>query len=275
MPRDVRPAAFLQTVQLPVTVNVHSQLNGSHGMSSIAGKRVLVTGGGTGIGAAAAIALADAGCRVVITGRREDKLREVAATASGPTPIAYRAADVSERDDVAPLFAWIDAELGGLDILVNSAGINVAKRKVAELAPEDWDKLMQVNATGAFNCIHAALPGMRSRKDGVIINICSVAGVRANPLGGLAYNASKFAMRALGLTVGEEERDNGIRVTNIHPGEVETPILDQRPVPVSAEHRARILQPADLAAAVLMVAQLPPRARVPELIMIPTSQSFT
>ncbi len=275
MPRDVRPAAFLQTVQLPVTVNVHSQLNGSHGMSSIAGKRVLVTGGGTGIGAAAAIALADAGCRVVITGRREDKLREVAATASGSTPIAYRAADVSERDDVAPLFAWIDAELGGLDILVNSAGINVAKRKVAELAPEDWDKLMQVNATGAFNCIHAALPGMRSRKDGVIINICSVAGVRANPLGGLAYNASKFAMRALGLTVGEEERDNGIRVTNIHPGEVETPILDQRPVPVSAEHRARILQPADLAAAVLMVAQLPPRARVPELIMIPTSQSFT
>lgn len=240
-------------------------------MSSLSGKRALVTGGGTGIGEAAAVALARAGCEVIITGRREEKLQAAVAGYEGEPKLQYRVADVSDRAQVERLFDG----LGDIHILVNSAGINVPKRKVAELAPEDWDKLLKVNATGAFNCIHAVLPQMRERKDGVIINICSVAGIRANPLGGLAYNASKFAMRALGTTVGEEERDNGIRVTNIHPGEVETPILDDRPVPVTAEHRARILQPEDLAAAVLMVAELPPRARVPELVMIPTSQSFT
>lgn len=244
-------------------------------MTTLAGKRVLVTGGGTGIGAACAVALAAAGARVIIAGRREDKLKEVVAKGPQDQPIAFQVADVADRADVERLFQRIESDLGGIDILVNSAGVNVAKRKVSELAPEDWDKLVQVNATGAFNCIKAVLPQMRQRQDGVIINICSVAGLRGNPLGGVAYNASKFAMRALGLTVGEEERDQKIRVTNIHPGEVETPILDNRPTPVTAEHRARILQPEDLAAAVLMVAQLPPRARVPELIMIPTSQSFT
>ena len=115
---------------------------------------------------------------------------------------------------------------------------------------------------------------MREQKRGTIINIASVAGRRAIPLGGVAYNASKFAMTALGSTVGEEEKGNGIRVTNIHPGEVETPILDARPVPVSAEHRAKILQPDDLADAVLMVVKLPPRARVPELVIVPTTQTF-
>lgn len=243
-------------------------------MQTLAGKTALVTGGGTGIGAAIAISLADAGCKVAVTGRREAPLKALADGYSGATPISYFAADVSNRQDVAALFDWAKTELGQIDILVNSAGANIVKRKVAELSHEDWDKLLTINATGAFNCIHAVLPQMRERKDGVIINICSVAGLRSSPLGGLAYNASKYAMRALGLTVGEEEKENKIRVTNIHPGEVETPILDERPVPVTAEHRARILQPEDIAAAALMVAQLPPRARVPEMIVIPTSQSF-
>lgn len=146
---------------------------------------------------------------------------------------------------------------------------------MADLTPEDWDRVMAINATGTFNCIRGVLPQMRERHDGVIINITSVAGMRTGLLGGVAYNASKFAASALGRTVGEEERDNGIRVTTIYPGEVETPILDDRPVPVSAEHRARILQPEDIAAAALMVACLPPRARVPELVITPTTQSFT
>jgi NADP-dependent 3-hydroxy acid dehydrogenase YdfG len=107
-----------------------------------------------------------------------------------------------------------------------------------------------------------------------MINISSVAGKRANPLGGVAYNASKFAMTALGLTVAQEEKDHGIRVTNIYPGEVDTPILEQRPQPVTAEHRARILQPEDVAAAALMVAQLPPRAHVAELTIKPTAQGY-
>ena len=242
-------------------------------MSTLEGKTALVTGGGSGIGAEIARTLAENGCRVAITGRRESRLQEVVD--SSPQEIFFRTSDVGNREDVAALFSWVRKELGTVDILVNSAGINIAKRSMADLDPADWDKLLQINATGAYNCIREALPQMRKQLDGVIVNISSVAGIRAGLLGGVAYNASKFAMSALSLTVGEEESQNGIRLTSIYPGEVETPILDERPVPVSAAHRARILQPEDLAAASLMVISLPARARVPELVMIPTTQSFT
>lgn len=242
-------------------------------MSTLEGKVALITGGGSGIGAEIARTLATNGCRVGITGRRESRLQEVVA--SSDPEILYRICDVGDRDDVARLFEWARTDLGTIDILINSAGINIAKRSMADLDPADWDKLLQINATGAYNCIREVLPQMRKKQDGVIVNISSVAGIRAGLLGGVAYNASKFAMSALSLTVGDEERENGIRLTSIYPGEVETPILDERPVPVSAEHRARILQPEDLAAAALMVVSLPPRARVPELVMIPTTQSFT
>ena len=244
-------------------------------MSTLKGKAALITGGGSGIGAAIARTLAEHGCRVVISGRREERLREVVASATkADQPLLYRTCDVADRADVAGLFEWARGELGTIGILVNSAGINIPNRAIEELSPDDWDKVLQVNATGAYNCIREVLPQMREQKDGLIVNISSVAGIRAGLLGGVAYNASKFAMSALSLTVGDEERENGIRLTSIYPGEVETPILDDRPVPVSAEHRARILQPDDLASAVLMVASLPPRARVPELVMIPTTQSF-
>jgi NADP-dependent 3-hydroxy acid dehydrogenase YdfG len=142
------------------------------------------------------------------------------------------------------------------------------------LDPADWDKLMHVNATGAFNALHYALPQMRERKDGLIILVSSVAGIRASILGGVAYSASKFAMTALGTTVAAEEKNNGIRITNVYPGEVETPILDARPVPVSAEHRARILQPSDIASVLVAIAELPPRAHVAELVIKPTTQEF-
>ena len=238
---------------------------------SLDGKTALVIGGGTGIGAACALALAEAGCRVAVAGRREEKLKDVAAERSD---ILTHTVDVADRASVAALIAWADEQLGQIDVMVNCAGVNVAKRSMAELAPEDWDLLMSVNATGAYNCMRAVLPQMRERKDGLIVNISSIAGKRAALLGGVAYNASKFAMTALGTTVAQEEKDNGIRITNIYPGEVETPILDNRPVPVSAEHRARILQPEDVAAAVLMVAQLPPRANVLELIIKPTTATY-
>jgi NADP-dependent 3-hydroxy acid dehydrogenase YdfG len=115
---------------------------------------------------------------------------------------------------------------------------------------------------------------MRQRGDGLIINISSVAGKRASPLGGAAYAASKFGMSALGLCLAAEEKDSGIRVSNIYPGEVDTPILVERPTPVTEEHRRRILQAEDVAAAVLFVATLPPRVSVPELVIKPTTQLY-
>jgi NADP-dependent 3-hydroxy acid dehydrogenase YdfG len=243
-------------------------------VSDLASKTALVTGGGTGIGAGIALALAAEGCRVAINGRREDKLRETAARHKGANKILVHAADASERDQAKRLIEWATRELGRIDILVNSAGVNIVNRTMAALDPADWDKLLKVNATAAYNTMHFTLPQMRERKDGLIVNVVSIAGVRASPLGGVAYSASKFAMTSLGTCVALEEKDNGIRVTNIHPGEVETPILDARPVPVSKEHRARILQPEDVAAAVVMVAKLPPRAHVSDLVIKPTTQAF-
>jgi NAD(P)-dependent dehydrogenase (short-subunit alcohol dehydrogenase family) len=240
----------------------------------LAGKTAVVTGGATGIGQAIAVALAGEGCRIAIAGRREDKLREAAAAWRRDPPLLMHVVDVANRDSVNELFRWADEQLGHIDILVNNAGINTPKRTMAELSPETWNQIMATNATGAYNCMHAVLPQMRSRKDGLIINIVSIAGKRASLLGGVAYSASKFAMEALSLVVALEEGKNGIRVTNIHPGEVDTPILVGRPTPVTPEHRARMLHGEDVAAAALMVALLPPRAHVSELIIKPVTQDY-
>lgn len=238
------------------------------------GKVAVITGGGTGIGQAVAETLAQAGAQVVIIGRRAEKLQEtVDSIQADPQPV-YRALDVADQAAVAEALAEITATYGGVHILVNNAGVNVLKRKLAELSPEDWNYMMDVNATGAFNTIHAVLPQMRERKDGVIINVSSIAGVRPSVLGGAAYSASKHAMSALTTVLALEEKDNGIRATNLCPGEVNTPILDARPVKVSDEHKAQILQPSDVAAAVLFIATLHPRAHIPEMLIKPTTQAF-
>ena len=115
---------------------------------------------------------------------------------------------------------------------------------------------------------------MRPRGEGLVVLINSVAGKRSAPLAGIGYNASKFGLSALGIGVGEEERENGIRITNVYPGEVNTEILDQRTRPPSPEHRASILQPEDVASVVVNLTQLPNRAHVPELVIKPTRQSY-
>ena len=232
----------------------------------------VVVGGGSGMGEAISLGLASEGATVIVAGRRQAKLDEVAR--QGSENIFTHTVDVANRDSVKTLFEWIREQFGQLHLLVNCAGANVPKRSMSELDPEDWDKLMNINATGAFNCMHFGLPLMRPHKSGLVINISSTSGKRAAPLGGVAYNASKFAMAALGTSATEDERENGIRVTTIFPGEVDTPILDDRPTPPSAEHRAQILKPNDIAEITLTIAKLPPLAHVPELVIKPIGQSF-
>ncbi|HEY2881791.1 MAG TPA: SDR family oxidoreductase [Pirellulales bacterium] len=240
----------------------------------LSGKTAVVTGGGSGIGAAVAHALAAEGCRVVIAGRQVEKLREVAAHFKGAPAIEVHECDVADRGSVNKLFAWIKEKIGDVHILVNGAGVNIKNRMMSDMRPEQWDQVMAINATGAYNCMYEVLPQMRKRKDGVIVNISSTSGKRAAKLGGVAYNASKFALTALSVSVANEEANNGIRVTAICPGEVDTPILANRPSAVSDEHRARMLQPEDIAAAVMLVATLPPRAHVLEMIIKPITQEF-
>ncbi|MBI2804579.1 MAG: SDR family oxidoreductase [Planctomycetes bacterium] len=240
-------------------------------MAKLKGKIVLVTGGGSGIGAAAAKVLHEEGARVAIAGRDQKKLDAVAKELGDVLAIAT---DVSNAKQVAALVKTVTEKLGPIDILVNNAGTNLKERTFRELTPESWDRLIRTNLDGAFYCIHAVFPSMLARQDGVIINIVSVAGLRASPLGGVAYAASKFGQAALGIGFAAEEKDSGIRVCNIYPGEVDTPILVFRPQPISAEHRAKIMQPGDVAEAVRFVALLPKHVSVPELVIKPTAQMY-
>lgn len=240
----------------------------------LAGKTAVVTGGATGIGLGCAIALAREGCRVAIAGRRVDALEAAVAQYDGEPRFIAHPVDVADRESVARLFRFAESKLGRIDILVNSAGVNTKKRTMADLDPADWDRVMTINATGVYNCMREALPKMAERGDGLVVNISSISGLRASMLGGTAYSASKFAASALTTAAALEYGKRGVRVTNIAPGEVDTPILEHRPSPVSEEHRARILQPEDVGAAVVMIAALPARAHIPELVIKPTWQEF-
>ncbi len=241
---------------------------------SLSGKTALITGGGSGIGLGCAVALAREGCRVAIAGRRLDVLQDAAATWTGQPPILFSACDVGDRTDVEKLFAWAGEKLKRIDILVNAAGVNLKNRLMSNMTPPDWDRVLTINATGVYNTMHAILPQMRDRQDGLIVNISSISGKRAAALGGVAYNASKFAVAALSTSVANEEAQSNIRITTIFPGEVDTPILAHRPQPVSAERRAKMLLPEDVADIVVAIAKLSPRAHIPELVIKPTTQEY-
>jgi NADP-dependent 3-hydroxy acid dehydrogenase YdfG len=243
-------------------------------MSKLTGKNILVTGGGSGIGLAAAKMLLAEGARVAITGRNEDKLRRAAEQLNAGDRLMVRAADVADAAQVDALVNEVLRRFGHIDILVNNAGLNIKERTFRELTLENWHLLLGANLHGAFYCMRAVLPAMRERRDGLIININSISGKRSNPLGGLGYNAAKFGLRGLAMGLAAEEKDNGIRVCNIYPGEVNTPILEVRPTPVGEERRQTMLQPEDVAAAVLFIAALPPRASIPELVITPANAMY-
>jgi len=241
---------------------------------NLRGKNVLLTGGGSGMGKATALALAKNGANVAIAGRNKENLASTVSLAQATEKISAKEADVTDRNSLEDLFQWFDVEFGTLDYLVHAAGINVAMRSMEELSPDDWDRLIQINLTGSYNVLRLTLNRMRPLKKGLIVLINSVAGKRSVPLAGIGYNASKFGMSGLGIGVAEEERNNGIRISNLYPGEVNTPILENRKEPPGEEHRQSILQAEDVASVILHLCQLPERVHIPELVIKPTLQSF-
>jgi len=234
------------------------------------GRVVWITGGGSGIGLAGGIELARAGAHVVISGRSAETLKkaekEIKAVGSGEAI----ALDVADQKEVSRAAQAILKRHGRVDILVNSAGINSPKRNFRNVSVEAWDQIVAINLSGTFYCCQAVLPGMRERRDGLIINVSSWFGRYWNTLGGPGYNATKHAVVSLTETLNVEEAPNGIRATCILPGEVATPILEKRPIPPTPEVRARMLQAEDLGRTILFVATLPPRACVNEIVISPT-----
>ncbi|VTU42548.1 SDR family oxidoreductase [Variovorax sp. RA8] len=230
-----------------------------------------ITGAGSGIGRAAALALAQAGHVVALSGRRADALQAVAGqvAAQGGTAHSF-VLDVRDSEAVTSTFAAIERDVGPVDVLVNSAGINVTARSWAEVGIAAWRQVVDVNLTGTFQCMHAVLPSMRARRDGLVINVASWAGRHASPLVGPGYNATKHAVVALTHSFNMEEGRNGLRACVLMPGETDTPILDQRPVPVLAQERARMLQEHDLGQTVAFLASMPGRVCVNEILISPT-----
>jgi NADP-dependent 3-hydroxy acid dehydrogenase YdfG len=236
----------------------------------LGGKVAWVTGGGSGIGLAGAIEFARAGAHVVLSGRSPETLAAAEKQVKAIGSCEAIALDVADQNAVRQAAQRI----GRVDILVNSAGINDPKRNFFNVSTEAWDRIVGINLSGMFYCVHAVLPGMRKRGDGLIINVSSWAGRYASTLTGPAYNATKHAVIALTESINMEEGIHGIRATSILPGEVATPILEKRPVPPTPEVRAKMLQAEDLGKTLLFVASLPPRACVNELIISPTHNRF-
>ncbi|BBK29553.1 NADP-dependent 3-hydroxy acid dehydrogenase YdfG [Stella humosa] len=240
-------------------------------MGTLAGKIAWITGAGSGIGLAGAHALAEAGATVVLSGRRAGPLDEaVAAIAAAGGRAETLALDVTNADAVQAAAAGIADRHGRVDILVNNAGSNAPNRYWKNMTPADWNFVVGVNLNGPLYCTQAVLPGMRARRDGLVINIASWAGKFDTLLTGPAYNATKHGLVSMTMSLNIEECVNGIRGTVICPGEVATPIMQKRPVPPSAEEMARMLKPEDLGRTIRFVAEMPPHACVHEILMAPT-----
>lgn len=239
-------------------------------MTGLQGKVAWVTGAGTGIGEAAAIQLAREGVAVALTGRRREPLQSVAdriAKAGGKALVAP--ADLRKPEGPASVARAIRTEFGRLDILVNNAGDNVSERSWEKLNEERIAHVIDANLTSAFYCAKAALDIMRLQKDGVLIHTASWSGRYISPLAGPAYVAAKHGAVAMSHTINAEEFLNGIRSSVLCPGEVATPILDRRPIPVSQEQRDRMIQPEHMADLIVYIAKLPRTVCMNEVLISP------
>lgn len=233
-------------------------------------QNAVVTGAGSGVGRAVALALARAGWQVALVGRRLATLQETLqqAGADGARMTALPC-DVGDENEVAAMGRAVLERWGTVEVLVNAAGTNVPQRSLEVLAREDYHRMMNTNLNGAYYCVQAFLPIMRQQGSGTIVNVISDAARQASPKAGPAYSMSKFGLLGLTQAINAEERHRGVRACAILPGDIDTPLLDRRPQPPDAAARARMLQPEDVAACVMLAIQLPPRAILEELLIRP------
>ena len=224
-------------------------------------KVVVVTGGNRGIGRGIARALVAEGATVALTARRREEADEAARELGGHT--RGFVCDVRREEQVERLFAQVESDLGGTDVLVNNAGIGVFG-PLAEMKTEDWRAVIETNVNGIFYCCRAAIPQMRRRGGGYILNISSLAGKNAFP-NGTAYNASKFAVNGLSEALMQEVRYDGIRVSYLMPGSVATEFGRG-----STAKSEWALTPADVAEVVLDLLRSPSRALFSRVEMRPS-----
>ena len=230
-----------------------------------------ITGGGSGIGRATALALAEAGFHVVISGRRRSELEEtVRLLDSEGLPGYVLTLDVGDERAAAKAAKDIEHDVGPVSVLVCAAGINIPQRFWAGVSLKDYRRVVNVNLDGVVNVIHAVLPGMRHRTTGTVVVVSSWAGREFLPIAGMAYGASKAALSPLVESINCEEGRNGIRASLVMPGEVATPILMTRPQPPSHSDLERMLKPEDLGELIRYIAVSPPNVCLSEVLIGPT-----
>ena len=227
-----------------------------------------ITGAGSGIGEASAIKLASEGFAVVLSGRTKETLDMVASKCEGQ--VSVKPLDVSNYEDVKDVFEDIISDYGRVDVLVASAGLNAKNRNWHNVSEKDFDQIIKIDLNGVFYTNRLVLETMKEQREGLIINVSSWAGKYVTTLTGPAYTAAKHGVNALTEGINMEAGHCGGRACALCPGEVATPILDKRPIPVSKEDKEKMVQPEDCAETVAFLAKLPPRVCINEITISPT-----
>lgn len=234
-------------------------------------KIALVTGAGSGIGRETALLLAENGATVVLTGRRPDPLHELASVIEKKGGKAIvRPLDIESRTAIFESVQWIADHAGSVDILVNNAGSASKVLNARFISEDEWNSTINVNLTAVFNLTQAVLPDMIARGGGTIITVSSLAVVNPNLLGGAAYGAAKAGVKNFMTFLHNTYRNQGIRATTILPGETNTPIMNNRARPPLKEERDVMMDPHDVARAIVLCASLNKSAVIPELHICPT-----
>lgn len=240
-------------------------------MGLLDGQVAIITGAGTGIGRDAALMFAEEGARLVLAGRRLEPLEEVAGIINSKGGIAIaRSTDLEDGDAAAALGEWTLAEFGQVDVLVNNAGHSSKVRSVRYIGTEEWQSVFKVNVEGVYRLTQSVVNSMVERGSGTIITVSSYAALNPGLLGGSAYSAAKAASYNFMRGISAELKAKGIRATTILPAEVDTPILNNRPLNPDADARATMMMPEDVAQAILLCATLPGRTVIDEIAMSPT-----
>jgi NAD(P)-dependent dehydrogenase (short-subunit alcohol dehydrogenase family) len=239
---------------------------------SLSGRVAVIVGAAGGIGRAIAARLGEAGCRLALADLSADAVEMVAGEVGGEEPSLACAADVRDRETVDRFARRVEERFGAAHILANAAGVNTRQRTLADLSAEQWERVVATNLTGAFHCVQAFLPLMARSGGGVVVNIASTAARLVSPGAGTHYCAAKRGLLSLSESINIEQARNGIRACAICPGEVATPLVQQRPEPPGPERLSAMLRPEDVAEAVLYAVTRPPRVTVSEMAIYPTAQ---
>lgn len=239
----------------------------------IQGKVCIITGGGSGIGRGAALMMAEQGAKIALVGRTAPKVEAVRdeIQSHGGDALAF-GLDVADATGVRRMTQQTIDAFGRIDVLVNNAGHSSRHRRILTTPPDEIRAVIDSNLVGTIYCTQAVLPTMLEAGEGTILNVASLAGVHTSYLGGMTYSAVKAAVIHFTRFLNFELTNTGVRASVLIPGEVDTPIMDNRPVPPTSDDRTTMVGIDECAEALTMIAGLPKRSNISELIIRPAMQ---